>query len=178
MVLLVSANPEISAVSSSIAELTDEEVEVVGSLARATARLRRQDFSLVVVDQGMAEAGTAEADTLLKHVQSAAVIFVNFAIAGVDRIRAEVQLAFRRRQAETFAARDAARTALCSEIGELLAGIILISELAQNQERLTPQLQHNFEQISRLATEIQERIERPPQSSKPSDQTPLQPLSN
>jgi len=161
MVLLVSANPEMSVLSSTITELVGEQVEIVNSLAKATNRLRRQEYSLVLVDQGMAEAGTAEADTLLRHIHSAAILFVNLAIAGPERIRSEVQLAFRRRQAESDAAREASMAALSGEVREPLSAIILLAELALHHSEMSPQLRETLEQITHLANDINDRLHKP-----------------
>ncbi len=61
-------------------------VEIVASRREGLARLRRHEYTIVVVDDAIAESDPEGAELLWKHAGLAVPLQINFAISGTARL--------------------------------------------------------------------------------------------
>src|SRR5580700_1127474 len=92
--------------------------------------LRHHDYSVVVVDDCLAESNPAAADLLWQSFGMAVPVQINFAIAGASRLTREVQAAIARREQQQAVALRAAVSQLESELKSTVTGLLLQSQLA------------------------------------------------
>ena len=66
-------------------------VETAGSRKEGLARLRRREYTIVVVDDAIADSDPEGAELLWKHAGLAIPLQLNFAISGTTRLAREVR---------------------------------------------------------------------------------------
>lgn len=133
-------------------------VEIVGSRREGLARLRRREYTLVVVDDAIAEADPEGAELLWKHSGLAVPLQVNFAISGTSRLVREVRAVLARREQEQALAMRAAAMAVESELRDTVTGLILHSQLALREPALSPELSAKLKTVAELAGSLQQRL--------------------
>src|ERR1022692_4876451 len=106
------------------------EVEVAEGRKASLASLRRREFSVVVVDETMAECDPAAAERIWEDAGLAIPLQINFALAGAARLIREIRAALHRREREQALARRAAAAAIETELKSTIAGLLLHSQLA------------------------------------------------
>jgi DNA-binding NtrC family response regulator len=110
------------------------ETEVAEGRKQALAALRRHEFSVVVVDETLAECDPAAAETIWDHAGLAIPLQINFALSGAARVIREIRAAMHRREREQALARRAAAAAIETELKSTVAGLLLHSQLALSGE--------------------------------------------
>lgn len=136
-------------------------VDVAATRKAALLALRRREYSIIVVDDGIVEADSASVDLLWKHSGLAFPMQVNFAISSGSRLVREVRTALARRaQEHALAFRAAART-LESELKATVTGLLLQSQLALADPALTPKLEEKLRLIAELAARLRQQLETP-----------------
>ena len=130
MILLISPYPRVTECAKALQLGTGEQVTVAESLHRATALLRSEAYSLVVMDQHLIEAEPDQADTTMQHLGSAIPLQINFAISGTERVSREVRAALQRRNREKANAHRAAACLLRTELSGTVTALLLECELA------------------------------------------------
>jgi hypothetical protein len=108
----------------------DALVEVAPQRRAGLAALRRAEFSLVLLEESLAELDPRGADLLYQNAGSAPVLEVNFIISKAPRIVRQVRSALAHRVQDGVKARAAAIVELQNELGASLTGLLLESELA------------------------------------------------
>ena len=81
------------------------EVEVAEGRKAALVALRRREFSVVVVDETMAECDPAAAEAIWERAGLAIPMQINFALSGATRLIREIRAALHRRAREQTLAR-------------------------------------------------------------------------
>ncbi len=135
-------------------------VEVAGSRRDGMAALRRREFTVVVVDDPVAESSPDGAELLWKHAGLAIPLQLNFAISGTHRILREVRFALQRREQEQQLAMRAAAVAIEDELRDTVTGLLLHSQLALAEPKVPPQVTAKLETVVQLAGTLRERLER------------------
>lgn len=135
-------------------------VEVAPSRREGMAALRRREFTIVVVDEPVAEASPEGADLLWKQAGLAIPLQINFAISGTNRIIREVRAALGRREQEQQVAMRAAATAIENELRDTVTGLLLHSQLALAEPLVSAPLTAKLQTVAELAGTLRTRLER------------------
>ncbi len=137
-------------------------VEVASSRREGLAALRRREYSIVVIDEPVAESSPEGAEMLWKQAGLAIPLQLNFAISGTDRILREVRAALQRREHEQQLAMRAANTAIENDLRDAVAGLLLHSQLALAEPLLSSHLAAKLQTVAELAGNLRTRLERGP----------------
>jgi hypothetical protein len=106
------------------------DVEVAEGRKSALSALRQREYSVVVIDDTLAECDPATADRICEHAGLAIPLQINFALSGAARLVREIRAALHRREREQALARRAASVAVECELKEVITGLLLQSQLA------------------------------------------------
>jgi hypothetical protein len=125
----------------------DVAVEVAPHRRAGLAALRRSEFSLVLLEESLAELDPQGADLLYQNARSAPVLELNFSISKAPRIVRQVRAGLAHRAQDNVKARAAAVILLQNELNASLTGILLESELALREAlpSQAPKLRHLVE---------------------------------
>ena len=135
-------------------------VEVASSRREGLAALRRKECTIGGVDEPVAEASPDGAEQLWKLSGLAIPLQVNFAISGTHRILREMRAALARREQEQQLAMRAAATRIENELRDTVTGLLLHSQLALAEPRVSPQLTAKLQTVAQLAGNLRTRLER------------------
>jgi hypothetical protein len=160
IILIISPMAEAERFAAPLADALGHPVEVARTHKAGVAALRRRDYSVVVVDDAMAEANPDGAELLWRNAGMAVPMQINFAISGGSRLAREVQAAIGRREQHQVTALRAAASLLESELKSTLTGLLLQSQLALAEPKLTPKLTGKLELVAELASSLRQRLER------------------
>ena len=120
------------------------------------AALRRGEYSLVLLDESLAETSAAATDVLVQNAGDAPVLEMNLAQSGPARIVRQVRATLHRRAQEQTRARAAAAESLQGELRASLSGLLLESELALRDA--PPEQAPKLKQLVRLAGDLRDRL--------------------
>jgi hypothetical protein len=134
-------------------------VETVPSRKDGLARLRRHEYSIIVVDDALAESDPDGTELLWKHAGLAILVQINFALSGTARLAREVRAALARREQEQALAMRAAAVAVESDLRDTVTGLILQSQLALAEPEISPQLAAKLKTVAELAGSLRQRLE-------------------
>ena len=127
------------------------EVEVAEGRKQALSALRRKEYSVVVVDEPLAECDPAAAETIWESAGLAIPLQVNFALSGAARLIREIRAALHRREREQALARQAAAVAIETELKSTVAGLLLHSQLALNGVEVSSPVADKLRMVADLA---------------------------
>jgi hypothetical protein len=137
------------------------EVEVAAGRKAALAALRRHEFAAVVVDETMAECDPAAAEAIWEHANLAIPLQINFALSGAARLIREIRAALRRREREQARARQAAAEAIENKLKSTVAGLLLNSQLALNDNGMSPMVADKLRVVAELASSLRQQLSAP-----------------
>ena len=140
-------------------------VDVAMSRREGMAALRRREYSIVVVDEPVAEASPEGADLLWKHAGLAIPLQINFAISGTNRLIRDVRAALQRREQEQQIAKRAATSEIENELRDTVTGLLLHSQLALSEPLVSAHLTAKLQTVAQLAGALRSRLERSGSSS-------------
>jgi hypothetical protein len=160
MILLISPSDKNAQCVAALQSATGEPAQMTDTLRHALPRLRTENYSAVVIDQLAADSDPESADSILENLGTAAPVFVNFAITGVERLTRDVQAALRRRKKEDRVAQRAAQHALESELKGTVTAMLLSCELALAVPQLPVEAAAKIEAIHKLAQQMRETLEK------------------
>ncbi len=86
--------------ASAMARQLGSPVEIAATRKAALIALRRCEYSVVVVDEAIAESDPSGTELIWKYAGLAVPLQVNFAISGATRVAREVRSALNRREQE------------------------------------------------------------------------------
>ena len=92
-VLIISSMADAAGFAASLGSTLECAVSVAPTYRSGLMALRHQEYSVVVVDDCLAESNPAAADLLWQSFGMAVPVQINFAIAGASRLTREVQAA-------------------------------------------------------------------------------------
>ncbi len=137
------------------------EVEVAESRRAALSALKRREFSVVVVDETMAECDPAGAEAIWSQSGLAIPLQINFALSGAVRLVREIKAALHRREREQALAGRAAAAAIETELKSTIAGLLLHSELALKGNGVPATVAHRLRVVADLAGALRQRLDAP-----------------
>lgn len=135
-------------------------VEVAPGRREGLAALRHREYSLVVIDEPIAESSPEAADLLWKQAGLAIPLQINFAISGTNRLIREVRAALQRREQEQARAMRAATTAIENELRDMVTGLLLHAQLALAEPLISVHLTEKLQTVAELAGHLRSRLER------------------
>ena len=152
-ILLVAPEPIASTLAQALRVELEGHVTLANHQRTSYQGLRREEFSLILLDENLASAEPEATEVLYKGAGTAPVLEANFGICGTARVLRQVRSALSRRAQDEAKARAAAATALHHELNASLTGLLLESQLALRQAgpTLQPTLQHLIELASELS---------------------------
>lgn len=134
-------------------------VEVAPSRREGMAALRRREYTIVVIDEPVAEASPEGAEMLWKQAGLAIPLQINFAISGTNRLIREVRAALQRREMEQQLAMRAATSAIESELRDTVTGLLLHSQLALAEPLVSAPLTAKLQTVAELAGNLRTRLQ-------------------
>jgi hypothetical protein len=137
------------------------EVEVAEGRKAALAALRRREFTVVVVDETVAECDPAAAERIWEQSGLAIPLQINFALSGAARLIREIRAALHRREREQMLARRAAAAAIETELKGTVAGLLLHSQLALNGSEASSPVAEKLRVVADLAGSLRQQLSAP-----------------
>jgi hypothetical protein len=159
-VLIISPMNDATQVAASLSSSLGCPVRIAAGHRAGVTELRHRDYSVVVVDDCMAEANPAATEVLWQSLGMAVPVQVNFAFHGSTRLAREVKAAIARRDQQQVLALRAAALLLESELKSTVTGLLLQSQLALAEPQLTPKLTGKLELVAELAGNLRRKLER------------------
>lgn len=115
------------------------ETECLASVVLATSIgdglpwLHREAFRLVLLEEAVMQASSAELDAIYEAAAGAALLEINFAMTRPGRLIRQVQSALHRQRLEERRARASAVRELRDELGSAASGLLLQAQLLASQ---------------------------------------------
>ena len=159
MILLVTASNRRLECGRNLEHVTGEAVEVCDAVRKATALLRNNEYSAVVLDDPMAETEGDALEDLLNNLGLAVPLYVNLAVSNAERIARDLRLALRRNRESRLIAIRAAESQLRSEIRDAVTGILLSAELAMRVPEVPADAVEKLASVCQLASSVRARLE-------------------
>ena len=160
-VLMITAIAGAESCAATLARQLKLPVEIAHNRKTGLSALRRREYSIVIVDDSIAEADPDGAELLWKHAGLAVPLQINFAISGCARIGREVGAALQRREQEQALAMRAAASSFQSELKSTVTGLLLQSQLALDEPSVPPQLASKLKMMVELAGSLRRQLEQP-----------------
>jgi hypothetical protein len=155
-ILLIAPESASLRVAASLRTELEATLDVAINRRAGLALLRRNEYSLVLLEEIFAAADPEAADTLYQNAGSDPVLELNFAITGAPRIVRQVRSALARRAQDQARAHAVAALLLQRELNASLSGLLLESQLALRaaSPEQAPKLRHLVE----LAGDLRDRL--------------------
>lgn len=147
--------------AAAVAERLGMDVEVAEGRKSALATLRKKEFTVVVMDESLAECDPAAAEAIWERAGIAIPLQVNFAIAGTGRLIRDIRAALHRRQREEEIARRAATGAIEAEVRTTVAGLLLHSQLALSTGQMPYPIAEKLRIVADLAKSLRRQLDAP-----------------
>ena len=159
-VLIISPMADAARVADSLALALACSVDVAETHRAGLKALRHGDYSVVVMDDCMAESKPGAAELLWRNFGMAVPMQINFAFYSGARLAREVQAAIMRREQQQTKALRAAASLLENDLKSTLTGLLLQSQLALAEPELTPKITGKLELVAELAGSLRRRLEQ------------------
>jgi hypothetical protein len=155
-ILIIAPTHAAEPVADALRQELDASVEIAPHRRAGLAALRRSEFSVVVLEEALAELDPRGADLLYQNAAGAPVVELNFAISKAPRIVRQVRSALAHRAQDSFKSRAIAMVSLQNELNASLTGLLLESQLALREAlpAQEPKLRHLVE----LAGDLRNRL--------------------
>jgi len=158
MILLIWSSARAPDCAKAIEDTFQQRVHVAATLHEGCEHLRLEEYSAVVVDQGITEVEPAQADYLFHHLGTAVPVFANFSISGIERILRELRAAFNRHGRETLVARHTARLGLRNELKDDVTALLLSCGMALGDPALSEAAVSRMKKVEEAASQIKSKL--------------------
>ena len=162
--LLVTSIAGAGDCAAAIGNQLDLVVELAPNRRAALTALRRREYSVLVLDDILAEADPAGAEVIWQQAGLAIPLQVNLGISGCKRLLREVRAALQRREREVALATRAAAQLMEGEMNSALTGLLLQTEMALAEPALPDHVAQKLRQVVELARMLRERLRVPSES--------------
>lgn len=155
-ILLISPEAGGQAIADALRQELNAVVTRLSSRRAGLATLRRSQFSLILLDEALAEADPRVTDLLFQNAGAAPVLEIGMARVPAVRVVRQARTALQRRAADERRAREMAAASLEAELRASLSGLLLESQLALREAlpEQAPKLRH----LVQLAGNLRERL--------------------
>jgi hypothetical protein len=137
------------------------EVEVAEGRKPALVALRHREFSVVVMDETMAECDPSAAEAIWERAGLAIPLQINFALSGAARLIREIRAALHRREREQALSHRAAAAAMENEMKTTVAGLLLHSQLALSGSEVPTSVADRLRVMAELAGNLRQQLNAP-----------------
>lgn len=161
-VLLVTGIAGAENCASAIGRQLGLVVELAQNRRTALAALRRRDYAVLVLDEGLVEADPAGAEVLWQQAGLAIPIQVNLGISGCNRVLREVRAALQRREREISLAMRSAIKLMEGEMNTTITGLLLQTQLALAEPTLPAHVATKLQHVVDLAGSLRELLRQAP----------------
>jgi hypothetical protein len=158
MILLISSLSKTQECVRVLEDGVQEPVRMCASPREAIASLEAQPFSAVIFDQLLLDSDPDEGRTIIRHLGSAASVYVNFATSGTPRILRELRSALQRRKWELSTAKQQAEQSLRNELNGTVTALLLSCEMALEVSDLPSAAQSKIHEVAALAKAMSARL--------------------
>lgn len=159
-VLIVTMIEGIEAKAGGIADHLGVGIDVAAGRAAALRLLERKPYSVVVLDQMLAETDPQGADLLWRHSGLAVPLQISLSIAGSLRLERELRMALARRSREQELARVAASAGVDAEIKDAVTAFLLESQLALQECNVPPQVETRLRTMAGIAHRLRANLQK------------------
>ena len=139
-------------------------VELAQNRRTALTALRRREYAVMVLDEGLVEADPAGAEVLWQQAGLAIPVQVNLGISGCNRVLREVRAALQRREREVSLAMRAATQLMEGEMNTTITGLLLQTELALAEPSLPTHIAVKLRQVVELAGTLRDQLRHAPEA--------------
>jgi len=134
------------------------EVDVAEGRRKALAALRQREFSVVIVDDSLAECDPAGAEAIWERAGLAIPLQINFALSGTARLIREIRAALHRREREQAVARRAAAEEIDFALKDAVSGLWLHSQLALKEQSVPSTVADKLRVMADLAGTLRQQL--------------------
>lgn len=161
-VLIVTMIDGIEVKAAEIAGHLGVAIEVAAGRAAALRLLERKPYSVIVLDQMLAETDPQGADLLWRHSGLAVPLQMSLSIAGNMRLERDLRMALARRQREQELARLAASAEVDAEIKNAVTALLLESQLALQENDIPPPIESRLRTMAGIADRLRADLQKSP----------------
>jgi hypothetical protein len=158
MILLITPSAKAQECIPALQEATAEAAHVAGNFRQAAVLLRAQEYSAVVLDQGLLDAEPDESEVMLQHVGAAIPVYINFAISATPRVVRELRSALQRRKREVTAAHNTAQESLRNDLKGNVTAMLLSCEMALKAAELPSPAESRLRAVYEQALEMRAKL--------------------
>ena len=166
-ILIITPIEGIEAIATHVASRLGAIADIAANRSAALRVLERKSYSVVVLDQMLADSDPEGAEVLWKRSGLAVPLQLTLAIAGSARLEREVRAALSRRGREEELAREAAVAALDSDLKNAVTASLLEAQLALREEAIPPRVENRLRTIEAVAQRMRAALQRPGSSLSP-----------
>ena len=159
-ILLISAMHGAENCALNLSHQLGFSVDVAIDRKEGVAMLRKRTYSVVIVDDSIAEGDPRGAEVLWRYTGLAIPLQINFALSGTARLARDVRAALNRREQEQALAMRAAASTIESQLKSTMTGLLLQSQLALAEPALTPPVASKLRMVIELAGNLRMQLER------------------
>jgi CheY-like chemotaxis protein len=149
-----------------VAERLGVVVEVAEGRKTALAALRKQEYSVIILEETLVLCDPAGAEAIWEHAGLAIPLQINFALSGASRLIREIRAALHRREREQALARKAAAGAIEAEVRTTIAGLLLHSELALSAGEMPSGIANKLRLVADLANSLRQQLSGPARGAR------------
>jgi hypothetical protein len=158
MILLITASLHGHDCAVALLAASRTKLQLAPDLRTALHHLRQSEYSAVVIDESLGEAGTAQLDVVIKHLGTAVPVFVNLAVSRTQRVVRDVVAALHRVEQERSIARRAVEWELRGQLKCDLTGILLSAQQALAVPELPGAAQMKLRSVCEMADRMRVRL--------------------
>ena len=155
-ILIIADESAALAVADILHRELDVAIEIAPTRRAGMAALRRSEYSLLLLEEGLASADAEAAELLYEKALATPVLELNFAISNAQRVLRQVRAASTRRAHDQAQAREAASISLQNELKASLTGLLLESQLALREAE--PAHSAKLRHLVELAGDLRNRL--------------------
>ena len=159
-ILLISAMSGVENCALNLSHQLSFPVDCAPDRKEAIALLKRKRYSVVVVDDSIAESDPRSAEALWRYTNLAVPMQVNFAISGTARLARDIRAALSRREQEQALAMRAAAFTIESQLKSTVTGLLLQSQLALAEPSISGNAATKLRLVVELAGSLRVQLER------------------
>jgi len=158
-ILLVSAIAGAENCGANLSNQLGFTVDVASDRKDAIGLLKTRSYSVVIVDDSIAEGDARGAEMLWRYTGLAVPLQVNFALSGSARLARDVRAALMRREREQALAMRAAACTIESQLKSTMTGLLLQSQLALAEPALSASVATKLRMVIELAGNLRQQLE-------------------
>lgn len=159
-VLIVTMIEGMDQKAEEIAEHLGVTIEIASGRAAALRLVERKPYSVVVLDQMLADTDPQGADLLWTQCGLAVPLQISLPIAGTMRLERDLRTALARRAREQELARLAASAAVDGDIRNAVTAFLLESRLALQENDIPPQIESRLRTMAGIADRLRTNLEK------------------